>query len=112
MPVTEAPYYSDGSLANHPDEWGRSKGRPDMQPITPFGAQLVLTDYTKGRSAVNFIFREGGGSRIYPMFLTDFFKLAKSGDLNHGVISYRIWTVTKRGANYGIIPLALVEGKK
>jgi hypothetical protein len=41
--------------------------------------------------------------RKYTMFLIDFLNMIKSYDLNKGVV-HTIWTFTKMGACYGIVP--------
>src|SRR4051812_20418369 len=98
MPATEAPYDGQGNLMNYPETWRGAQ----MHPVQEFTGTLKLIDYTKGRSAVNFIFQDMNTGRQYPMFLKDFFDLADK--MTHGVIT-RKWTVVKRGQNYGIAPV-------
>jgi hypothetical protein len=105
MPATEAPFYESGSLANYPNNYSSYPlFGTKMHPIVPFTAEMKLIDYTKGRSAVNFIFKDLETGRTYPMFLTDFYKIARDDILKNGILSKRQWTIVKRGANYGIVP--------
>ena len=60
---------------------------------------LHYKEYGRGRSSVTFYWADDNG-HVYPMFIKDMDELLKQ---NIGVSNiHAIWTYIKRGANYGI----------
>lgn len=60
---------------------------------------LHYKEYGRGRSSVTFYWTDDNG-HVYPMFIKDMDELLKQ---NIGVSNiHAIWTYIKRGANYGI----------
>lgn len=117
VPAEKAPYGRDGSLQHYPTSWWvltgksyedrfgatipehRSEG-PDWKPVEPFEAILILDGLARGRSAAYFWWHDNT-RRKYPMFMKEMVDVVKRGTINKGVVS-GIWTVYKRGQNYGI----------
>jgi len=64
-----------------------------------FKATLVLTGYSRGRSAARMCLLDQDTGSEYEMFLTDFCDILE--DIVHGAIT-GTWTFCKRGMNYGI----------
>lgn len=75
-------------------------------PNTEFQATLELKNYYRQAHAVVFEFEDTFGNE-YPMFLSQFYELVKTGILFNGRATGN-WTFCKRGTNFGII---LVEKK-
>ena len=86
-----------GDMLNYPQagygdviEWREAK---------EFLATFRYETYERGRSAATFWFRDINANVLYPMFMTDFDKVAHRMD--RGIIK-AYWIATKRGNNFGI----------
>jgi hypothetical protein len=91
--ITEAPYDEHG-LQHYPDkhaEWRR---------IESFIATMTLSTWRRGRSAAYFMWADEDG-RHYPMFMADLNDLLTGATITKGSVR-AVWTVRKRGSNYGI----------
>lgn len=105
--ITEAPYTTDindavkGSLIDFPMQYQIDRGIVEFLPIEPLTADLTLTNLSRGRSAANFELSHDDG-RTFTIFLIDLLDLLQHGAINQGRTGERIWTVAKRGKNYGI----------
>jgi len=118
--LVEAPYFkrfiyidADGKSTNTPNYLGDALAdyvspvatNIEWRPNVPFEAELRLTTYGRGRSAVSFIFEDVSTGIQYSMFVSDFTEVVLKKDLKQGAVS-GTWWVVKRGKNYG---LALCE---
>lgn len=104
----EAPWDEEGCLLHYPrlpyeEKYYNSKNI--WRPVEQFKATLTYDSFTRGRSAAYFLFKDELG-RKQPMFLKEFDSVVHH--LVEGTVS-GIWTVTKRGQNFG---LKLVEAQK
>lgn len=89
-----------GSLRNYYGGYTYERENTDWVPNVPFGCILTYKEYTRGRSAVNFIF-VGPRGETYPMFIKDFEQLVLRKHIVNGKVA-GMWEFVKRGANYGI----------
>lgn len=90
------PFDEDGNMMTYADSWCKAHEEKDNYEWMD---ELVYTDYSKGRSAVNFEFTSRKTGKIYSMFLSDFCRsivFLKDASLSG------IFTFVKRGANYGV----------
>jgi hypothetical protein len=73
----------------------------EWREVEPFERTLTLKDTRRGRSAAYFIWVDALGNE-YPMFMTDVADLIRRGCIEFGVVHDAMWTVRKRGQNFGI----------
>lgn len=89
-------------LVNEKGNWLNYPTRNfELVYVEPFRADLKLIGFSRGRSAANFDFRNVETGVTYTMFMKDFMEYLKQGDVIDSTLS-GVWTVAKRGANYGI----------
>lgn len=90
------PFDEDGNMMTFTDSWCRSHEDKDNYE---WEDELVYTDYSKGRSAVNFEFTSRKTGKIYSMFLSDFCRSIVL--LDEAVLKGK-FTFVKRGSNFGV----------
>lgn len=106
--LKEAPYDQRGNLMHYPEHGHRREPEtgtyvpvpPEWRPISTFTATLTLTGRRRGRSAAYFMWSDQDG-HDWPMFMADLDDLISSATIVKGVVT-GIWTVGKRGANFGV----------
>ncbi|MGH7238777.1 MAG: hypothetical protein ACREHG_01795 [Candidatus Saccharimonadales bacterium] len=97
----KAPFDLKGNLMSFPEPIYANErlNQPDWRDVGTFEETLEYVDYTRGRSSVNFIWRDVRSGREYPMFVTDLDSIMTNicvGRLR------ATWEIGKRGMNYGI----------
>lgn len=91
------PFDAKGNLCTYDNPWRVKEWRDNAE----FEAEMVLMDYTRGRSSVTFVFEHIGDSTRHEMFLSDFWDVLSANLLRDGRVKGR-FTYRKHGANYGI----------
>lgn len=91
------PVDNDGNWLSYP-AWNHA----GWLKVKPFHATLTVDSVRTGRSSKVVVLVDDAG-KSYPMFVADLVKGIKDGSLE--IVAGQItatWTVSKRGANYGI----------
>lgn len=91
------PFDENGNMMTYTDSWCTSH---ELKDNFEWEDELVYTDYSKGRSAVNFEFTSRKTGKIYNMFLSDFCRNIIF--LEDGKLKGK-FTFIKRGSNFGIM---------
>lgn len=109
MAVDKAPYDKSGNLLHYPMRTRYDDPDPnDWRPNIPFTAALTLTGTRRGRSAAYFTWEDSDGHE-FPMFITDVAGLLRETTVTNATVC-AVWTVAKRGTNYGVRFHALPAG--
>ena len=69
---------------------------------------LIITGMSRGRSAANFNLQSTVNGKNYNLFMTDIVDLIQKATINKGEIKGK-WTFVKRGNNYGIKLIEIIE---
>ncbi|APQ42229.1 hypothetical protein PBI_MRMAGOO_147 [Mycobacterium phage MrMagoo] len=110
MPVTEAPFDSNGNMVSYPlqdwreNEFGRHErfSKP-LVHVEPFYAEMRIVDIERGQSAARMVLQDTFTEKTYPLFLSDLLPMLQ--EPQDGLTEFRVrgtWAVSKRGQNYGI----------
>ena len=94
-----APYDSNGNLMHYAASFGFGRNAFIWRPVEEFKASMEYLGYSRGRSAAYMKFVDRDSQSKYPMFLVEFDKIVRK--LRFGKIN-GVWTVRKRGQNFGI----------
>ena len=97
MAVDKIPFDKSGNMLEYT---GYARDIEWRDNVT-FPATLLVDTYERGRSAVRVIMRDCATNVTYPMFISDFVDLAKSGRIVYGEAGGR-WIGGKKGSNYGL----------
>lgn len=111
------PLLDDGSVQNFVSNWDIKEGKIHVYrnmeskyiPFhmsdnhEPFEADIVITGYSRGRSAANFDAMNVNTGATYTIFMTDFIKIVRTQTIIGGRIAgLQKWVVVKRGKDFGI----------
>lgn len=99
--IYQVPYNVKGDLLHHASFGYSTIDTVIWKNNDIFECALTLDSFERGRSAAYYFFKNDNGC-LFPMFLVDLEHLLFRTTIKNGRVENGVWSVKKRGQNYGV----------